>query len=287
MTLPVLATQRRYHMKRIPHCVSAIIVFLAFIINVPNSLAQAQINSTLTLPHATETRSLTLSSTAIDNLLLLRKVLEDIGMTQHTKTLQAIMLVETRAGDGGNVGLPTAHWTRRSYGLMQLTLPTARIMLQRNPGVAQKYFNSTPISKISNMQLIKFLINNKEANIHLGAIVYDLYLGMVNGEWARAVAAYNMGIGNALKRPFAPKVQYVKLVKMMMGFTYAVPTPMDTPTPTSSIETPAITLPPKEHWQSDLIVDIFDFTDDHIIINKENTNGEIPEAEITSNASAI
>lgn len=287
MTLPVLATQRRYRMKRIPHCVSAIIVFLAFITNVPNSQAQAQTNDRITLSHATEAKNLMLSSNAVNNLILLHKVLEEIGMAQHVKTLQAIMLVETRAGDGGSVGLPTAHWTRRSYGLMQLTLPTARIMLQRNPEVAQKYFNDTPISRISNAQLIKFLINNKEANIHLGAIVYDLYLGMVNGEWARAVAAYNMGIGNALKRSFAPKVQYVKLVKMMMGFTYAVPTPVDIPAPTLSIETPAITLPPKEHWQSDLIVDIFDFTDDHIIINKENTNGEIPEAEITSNASAI
>lgn len=272
-------------MKRIPHCVSAIIVFLAFITNVPNSQAQAQTNDRITLSHATEAKNLMLSSNAVNNLILLHKVLEEIGMAQHVKTLQAIMLVETRAGDGGSVGLPTAHWTRRSYGLMQLTLPTARIMLQRNPEVAQKYFNDTPISRISNAQLIKFLINNKEANIHLGAIVYDLYLGMVNGEWARAVAAYNMGIGNALKRSFAPKVQYVKLVKMMMGFVDAVPVP--TTPPLAEDEKEIYLLPPKETWRDDLIVDVFDMTEDDIIINKENTNGEIPEAEVTSNSETI
>lgn len=284
MTLPVLATQRRYHMKLIPHCVSAIIVFLAFIVNVPNSQAQAQANDAITLSHATEAKSLTLSLKAIANLTLLRRVLEDIGMAQHTKTLQAIMLVETRAGDGGSVGLPKAHWTRRSYGLMQLTLPTARIMLQRNPDVAQKYFNDTPISKISNSQLIKFLINNKEANIHLGAIVYNLYLGMVNGEWARAVAAYNMGIGNALKRSFAPKVQYVKLVKMMMGYTYVEPTttPTNIPTPPITEEREPLLWPTKEEDEN-LIVDIFDITDDHITIKEEITNGEIPETEVTIN----
>ena len=80
------------------------------------------------------------TSIAIENLKLLGEVLAELDMTNHLYALQGIMLVETRAGTGGSVGLPNAHWTRRSYGLMQITVPTARVILRDNPHLVELYF---------------------------------------------------------------------------------------------------------------------------------------------------
>ena len=194
-----------------------LVVFLA-VIGLSLTSVNANTPNVIVITNPSTNKSFKFVDVAVDNLNLLKEKLDKLGMSEHLFTLQGIMLVETRAGVGGSIGLPKADWTRRSYGLMQITVPTARVFLQRYPDVAQKYIGNTPVNKTSNEKIIKLLLHNKEANIHLGALVFKVYLDMVDGEWARAVAAYNMGIGNALRRPYAPKVKYVKDVREMMGF---------------------------------------------------------------------
>lgn len=213
-------------MKTMQHCaIAMLIVFVTMLFTAPQIYAESQAPSEpsyitvgITNKETGVKRTFTFNSVAIGNLKLLKQVLTDIGLTRYTETLQAIMLVETRAGIGGSIGLPNADWKRRSYGLMQITLPTARVMLQRNPAVARKYFGDKPIREVTNQELIKFLIDNKEANITLGALVYDTYVRMTHGEWARAVAGYNMGIGNALDRPDAIETKYVSDVREMLVY---------------------------------------------------------------------
>lgn len=153
------------------------------------------------------------SNVAITNLLLLREILISQGLSEHIETLQAIMMVETRAGTGGSIGLPNAHPSLRSYGLMQVTIPTARVMFRDFPELIEQFFGKRDLKNINDREIKKLLLTNNTANIILGITVFTLYLKMVNGEWSRAVAAYNMGIGNALKRKNAIKSDYVKKVR--------------------------------------------------------------------------
>ena len=98
---------------------------------------------------------------------------------------------------------------------MQLTVPTAQVILRDHPDLLQQWFGKRSWKSIGIKEMRKFLVKNKRANITMGAILFRTYLEMTNGEWARAVAGYNIGIGNALKRKNAPRVKYVRDVKHM------------------------------------------------------------------------
>jgi len=162
------------------------------------------------------------TSVAITNLNLLKVMLKEMNLSHHTETLQSIMMVETRAGTSGQVGLPNAHPSFRSYGLMQVTVPTARAMFKRFPDLFDQFFSGRSLAKVTDVEIKNLLLKNTKANILLGIHVFTLYLDIVNGETDRAVAAYNMGIGNALKRKNAPKAKYVQDVNqwkpMMVTF---------------------------------------------------------------------
>lgn len=156
------------------------------------------------------------SSIAITNLIQLKGLLKDLNLSQHAEILQSMMMVETRAGTGGQIGLPNAHPSLRSYGLMQVTVPTARVMFKRFPELFDQFFSGRSLAKVTDKEIKNLLLSNNKANILLGIHVFTLYLDMVNGEVDRAIAAYNMGIGNALKRKGAPKAKYVQDVKAWM-----------------------------------------------------------------------
>jgi hypothetical protein len=194
--------------KRITAMLFLMLVFVA----VPGVAAP---NEPVVVTNPKTGKEFVFTSIAIENLKLLGEILVELGMSNHLEALQGIMLVETRAGTGGSVGLPTAHWTRRSYGLMQLTVPTARCVLRDNPHLVQQYFGQRSWQSITISEMRVFLIKNKHANITMGALLFKQYLEMTRNEWARAVAGYNMGIGNALKRPAAPKAKYVYDVREM------------------------------------------------------------------------
>ena len=190
-------------------------MFLALMLVFVAAPSTAASNESITVINPKTSKEFTFANIAVMNLILLKEVLVELDMLQHLETLQGIMLVETRAGTGGSVGLPKAHWTRRSYGLMQITVPTAQVILRDNPEILQRYFGKRSWKSISLEEMRAFLIREKRANIHMGAVLFKLYLDMTGNEWARAVAGYNMGIGNALKRKEAPKVKYVRDVREM------------------------------------------------------------------------
>lgn len=179
--------------------------------------------------HQPKKQNYTFTSVAVDNLKLLRQVVKEMGFSQHIETLQAIMMVETRAGTGGQIGLPNAAAERRSYGLMQLTVPTARVLFRDNDQLRQEYFGDRPLAKVSDKEIIKMLLTDARLNVRLGTTLFVLYLDMVNNEWARAVAGYNMGIGNALKRKDAPKAKYVADVRQWMPTITALNKEFDKP----------------------------------------------------------
>jgi len=158
-------------------------------------------------------KSFTFSSIAVQNLKVLREVAVDMGADVHIPTLQAIMMTETHAGTGGSIGLPRAHPTRRSYGWMQLTIPTARVLFRDLADLRMKYFGERVLKSVKDAEIKKLLLTDCRLNVRLGILLYVQYLDMVKKEWARAVAGYNMGIGNALKRAHAPKSVYVVKVR--------------------------------------------------------------------------
>jgi len=201
-----------------------------------------------------KTTDYTFTSVAVSNLKLLREVVVEMGVSQHLQTLQAIMMVETRAGTGGSIGLPTAHPSRRSYGLMQLTVPTARVLFRDNDSLRQQFFGDRSLSQIHDKEIIKLLLTNPKLNIRLGITLFVQYLDMVQSEWARAVAAYNMGIGNALKRKEAPRAKYVSDVRQWTPVVVALNAELDKP-------------------QNDI--------EDTIIAQEENNNGKIQETSET------
>ncbi len=190
-------------------------------------------NVTVTVQTKNKPSTYTFTRVAVDNLSMLRTIAKQMGNTNHIETLQAIMMVETRAGTGGSVGLPTAHPSRRSYGLMQLTVPTARVVFRNNPELRTEIFGDKPMSKVKNSDIIKVLLNDARTNIRLGILLFAQYFDIVNSEWARAVAGYNMGIGNAIKRKHAPQTKYVADVKKWLPVVHSLnemtTTPVDNP----------------------------------------------------------
>jgi hypothetical protein len=246
--------------KRITAMLLALV--LAFVV----TPIAAQPDGVVTITNSKTGKEYTFTSIALGNLKLLEDVVDELNMNEHLETLQGIMLVETRAGTGGSIGLPTAHWTRRSYGLMQITLPTARVILRDNPDILEQYFGNRSLTSISLDELKRFLLSNKRANIHLGAVLFKQYLDIVKNEWARAVAGYNMGIGNALKRKDAPQAKYVRDVREMQRLAKALNKQLMV-----ARAQPSITPPVYEG-----IVDLYIKKEDseYTLPTKENNNGE-------------
>lgn len=213
--------------------VMLLVLMVSFIATIP--VASANNQRSVIVYNKKTNKDYTFTSVAVENLSTLRDVVAEMGIKQHLETLQSIMMVETRAGTGGQIGLPKAHPSRRSYGVMQLTVPTARVLLRNNAVLKEEVFGSTPLSKIKDADIIKVLLNNVRVNIQLGAMLFTQYYGIVHNEWARAVAGYNMGIGNALKRKHAPQVKYVADVKtwmpMIASFNQMNEIPVEHPEP--------------------------------------------------------
>lgn len=142
------------------------------------------------------------ASTLTQNMKTVFAVGREIG---HPETLQAILLKETRGGQTepiGNKGSPVG---KRSYGLMQVQTVAARSVFQRFPEVYQRYFPTRKYNTIADEEIIALLLTNDEANIRIAAYHFQLYLRLSGGNWNKAVAAYNTGIG-AVERIGDPAV---------------------------------------------------------------------------------
>ena len=98
-------------MKTMQHCAIAMLfVFVTMLFPAPQTLAESQAPSEpsyitvgVTNKETGVKRTFTFNGIAIENLKLLKRVLTDAGLLRHYETLEAIMLVETRAGVGGSI----------------------------------------------------------------------------------------------------------------------------------------------------------------------------------------
>jgi hypothetical protein len=139
----------------------------------------------------------------------LKKVYSISKAFGHPETMQAILMQESGGGISHPVGNLDSPIGKRSYGIMQVQVVAARSILSRYPGIFDQYFPHRKYSTVTDEEIIALLLMNDEANIHIAAQHFNLYYRLSNGDWHTAVAAYNMGIGNALKRENHGEYPYV------------------------------------------------------------------------------
>lgn len=144
------------------------------------------------------------------NLKKVYMVAREVG---HPDTLQAILLLETRGGKTVPIGNRESPVGKRSYGLMQVQVVAARSILQRNPSLVVRYFPDRTYNSVLDEEIIALLLTNDEANIRIAAHHFKLYLQLSDGDWDRAVAAYNVGIGGVKNIPDPAKFEYVIKIK--------------------------------------------------------------------------
>lgn len=150
------------------------------------------------------------SSSFAQNMKKVFMVGREVG---NPETLQAILLQETRGGQTEPIGNKESPVGKRSYGLMQVQVVAARSIFERNPAVFQLYFPDRKYGSVLDEEIIALLLTNDEANIRIAAHHFKLYLAMCGGDWSRAVAAYNAGIGGVTKIAVPAEFEYVVKVK--------------------------------------------------------------------------
>jgi hypothetical protein len=143
------------------------------------------------------------------NQELILKIAETEGQKiGYPETIQAICLQETLAGYLGRYGDKDKSKNLRSYGVMQLTLGTAKYIMEKH--FKFNFFGSDD-------EIIEALVKNDTFNILLGRVYFKYLLDKFEGEhlqWSKAVLAYNVGPGNVRKYglSFDPN-NYLEMVK--------------------------------------------------------------------------
>jgi len=157
-----------------------------------------------------ESVAFTYNTKLSDNLKLAYAIGHEVG---YPETLQAILMQETGGGVSERVGNKNLPVGKRCYGLMQVQVIAARSVFVRYPDVFNRYFPSRNYNNVMDEEIIALLLTNDEANVRIAAYHFKIYITMTKGDWSRAVAGYNQGIGNALKLPNPSQVGYVQGVK--------------------------------------------------------------------------
>lgn len=178
-------------------------------IAIPDSANTPAPNTSVSTQISTSTPK-TFREVVTTNMLKVRAIAQEFG---HHETMQAILLQESNGGTGKPVGNPSASVRNRSYGLMQVQIVAARSILSRYPSISNEYFPGKLVSSITDKEIVSLLLHNDEANIRIAVQHFDLYLTLSKGNWTKAVAAYNMGIGNANKTTSFANNHYVRSIK--------------------------------------------------------------------------
>ena len=153
------------------------------------------------------------NDTLTRNMLKVRSMAEQYG---HHETMQAILLQESKGGLDPTIKSYTGSG---SYGLMQVQIVAARSVLSKYPNIREIYFPGRKLESVKNKEIVALLVDNDDANIHIAIYHFNLYLSIVRGNWTKAVAAYNMGIGNALKIASHDDNPYVKSIRTKIQTT--------------------------------------------------------------------
>jgi len=116
------------------------------------------------------------------------------------ETVQSFLLQETLAGAfGDRIGDTNLPIGKRSYGVMQIKVATARKVLKSNRKLIPKYFPSRKTYKrVRDEEIIIKLIQDDEFSIRLGALNFAMHRKQ-SRNWAHAVISYNMGQSGANK----------------------------------------------------------------------------------------
>lgn len=164
-------------------------------------------------PTEADTPDLSPPSIKAVNLKTAFQVGQEVG---NPETLQAILIQESNGGLAGSVGNLSSPVGKRSYGVMQVQLSAARSVLSRTPQVLNTYFPSRSYRSLVDEEIIALLITNVEANIRIAAHHLKIYMSISRGDWSRAVAAYNVGIGGVEKIPVPAEHQYVVDIRQIL-----------------------------------------------------------------------
>lgn len=151
-----------------------------------------------------------ISKSLADNMKMVFAIGREVG---NPETLQAILLKETSGGTSVLIGNRNSPVGKRSYGVMQVQVVAARSVLRRYPKVFARYFPKRTYNSVLDEEVIALLLTNNEANIRIAAHHFQLYLSLCEGDWEKAVAAYNAGIGAVENIAVPAEFQYVIDVK--------------------------------------------------------------------------
>ena len=141
-----------------------------------------------------------MSEAIVKNLILAYKIGKEV--LGNSETLQAIMMQESK-GVGGLIGNKSAPESKRSYGLMQVQVQTARSVFRDVGEVMSRYFPDRSLKSIKDAEIKHLLLKNDEANIRIAAHHYKMDVAFNHGNWDKSVASYNVGVGG-IKRIKSP-----------------------------------------------------------------------------------
>lgn len=148
------------------------------------------------------------------HLKLVHEVASEYG---HPEILQAMLMQESNGGTHSTlVGSPHAPVNKRSYGVMQVQVATARAVLLRHTHLRDKYFPERDITRVTDKEIRVTLLTNHRANVEIAAALFALYLHLSKGSVDRAIAAYNVGIGGVKKLRSPSKFKYVREVRQKL-----------------------------------------------------------------------
>lgn len=184
-------------------------IFVVLILSLfaPSSSAEANID----VETHTEVFSYTgMTQAVVNNLILAYQIGKEI--LGSPETLQALMMQESK-GVSGLVGNKTASYLNRSYGVMQVQIPTARSVLRSNDEVLGRYFPNRTIRNVKDGEIERLLLKNDEANMRIAAHHFKMDLEFARGNWDKAVASYNLGIGGVRRIKNCATFPYVTGVR--------------------------------------------------------------------------
>jgi hypothetical protein len=123
----------------------------------------------------------------VKNLKLAYIIGKKVG---HPEVTQAIILQETLAGKLSRYGDRHLPWGKKSYGVSQIQLDTAK-------DIIKMHFNHQVFT--TDEDIIHALVTNDEFAIHMAAWYFEYLMDFFQGDWKKAVLAYNVGLKNVLK----------------------------------------------------------------------------------------
>lgn len=151
-----------------------------------------------------------LHDAVIRNLIMVYEIGKEV--VDRPEYLQAIMMQESR-GVSGQIGNKAAEMKKRSYGLMQVQIPSARSILKQHSRVRDLYFPNRSVATVSDAEIERLLLRNDEANVRIAAHHFKRDLAESKGNIDRALASYNLGSGGVKKIKNHSRFPYVVGVK--------------------------------------------------------------------------